>query len=277
MKDKNEFFREIEIEFLIHELKDPVSIIETGVRTLLERRETHGPLSVRQEKTLKRVLRNAQKARSMMHGLLEIGRSQAGCFACSSFPLVPTVRDTLMEAVESVCPPVFEQITLLENPEETIAFLSSQCIHVHVDSEVSQIEMNQDVVKFRQIAGNLIKNALHHRRQRVDICLGCRNEMMWLEVSDDGPGIGAEHHEMIFRRYTQIHASDALSRSGHGLGLAGALILAQSMGGSIEIVSQKDKGAMFRLTLPLALNFQGQDSLLATAESIFPKGDDESG
>ena len=45
MKNENEFFREIEIEFLIHELKDPVSVIETGVRTLLERRETHGPLS----------------------------------------------------------------------------------------------------------------------------------------------------------------------------------------------------------------------------------------
>jgi two-component system OmpR family sensor kinase len=259
MKNKNEFFREIEIEFLIHELKDPVSVIETGVRTLLERRDTHGTLSPRQEKTLKRVLRNARKARSMMHGLLEIGRSQAGCFACSHFLLVPTVQDTLMEAVESVCPPAFDQITLLDNPEETMAFLSGQCIHVHIDSEVSRIAMNQDEIKFRQIAGNLIKNALHHRKQRMDIGLGCRNNMMWLEVSDDGPGIGAEHHKMIFRRYTQVNAGDALSRPGHGLGLAGALILAKSMGGNIEIISQKGSGATFRLTLPLALDPQDED------------------
>ena len=259
MKNENEFFREIEIEFLIHELKDPVSVIETGVRTLLERRETHGPLSLRQEKTLKRVLRNAQKARSMMYGLLEIGRSQAGCFTCSSFQLMPTVQDTLMEALESVCPPLFDQINSLDGPEETIAFLSSQCIFVHVDSGVSQLELNQDEVKFRQIAGNLIKNALHHRKKCVDIGLGCRNRMMWLEVSDDGLGIGAEHHEMVFRRYTQVMASDALSRTGHGLGLAGALILAQSMGGTIEIISQKGKGATFRLTLPLALNPQDRD------------------
>ena len=128
MKKENAFFREIEIEFLIHELKDPVSVIETGVRMLLERRETLGPLSPRQEKTLKRVLRNAQKARSMMYGLLEIGRSQAGCFVCSSFQLVPTVQDILMEAVESVCPPVFDQIDSLESPEEIHAYLSSQCI-----------------------------------------------------------------------------------------------------------------------------------------------------
>ena len=259
MKNENGFFRDIEIEFLIHELKDPVSVIETGIRTLLERRETHGPLSARQEKTLKRVLRNVQKARSMMYGLLEIGRSQAGCFACSSFQLVPTVQDTLMEAVESVCPSVFDQITLLDSPEETLAFLSSQCIYVHIDSEVSQLEMNQDEVKFRQIAGNLIKNALHHRRQRVDIGLGCQNKMVQIEVSDDGPGIGAEHHEMVFRRYTQLKADDALSRTGHGLGLAGALILAQSMGGTIEIISRKGKGATFRLMLPLALNSQDKD------------------
>jgi hypothetical protein len=30
------FFRDVEIEFLIHELKDPLAIIETGLRTLLE-------------------------------------------------------------------------------------------------------------------------------------------------------------------------------------------------------------------------------------------------
>ena len=28
-----QFFREIEIQFLIHELKDPIAIIETGLRT----------------------------------------------------------------------------------------------------------------------------------------------------------------------------------------------------------------------------------------------------
>ena len=35
----DQFFREIEIQFLIHELKDPISIVETGLRTLLEKKE----------------------------------------------------------------------------------------------------------------------------------------------------------------------------------------------------------------------------------------------
>jgi signal transduction histidine kinase len=269
MKKKDDkFFREIEIEFLIHELKDPVSIIETGARMLLERRDAYGPLSDRQEKTLKRVLRNAQKARTMMHGLLEIGRSEAGCFVSSSFQLAPTVQDMLIESVESVCPSVFEQIGSRNSSEETLAFLSSQKIQLHLGPEVYRLELNQDEVKFRQIAGNLIKNALHHRKERVDIRLGFRKQKIWLEVSDDGPGIGAEHHEMVFRRYTQIKASDALSRTGHGLGLAGALILAQSMGGTIEIISQKGKGATFRLSLPCELNIHNLELPASTAPDL---------
>ena len=59
-----QFFRDIEIEFLVHELKDPIAIIETGLRTLLERQDKFGPLSERQENTLKRTLRNSKKARS---------------------------------------------------------------------------------------------------------------------------------------------------------------------------------------------------------------------
>ena len=57
-----QFFREIEIEFLVHELKDPIAIIETGLRTLLERQDKFGALSARQENTLKRTLRNSKKA-----------------------------------------------------------------------------------------------------------------------------------------------------------------------------------------------------------------------
>ena len=63
---QDQFFREVEIQFLIHELKDPISIIETGLRTLLERQEKFGSLTSKQENTLKRTLRNTKKARSLL-------------------------------------------------------------------------------------------------------------------------------------------------------------------------------------------------------------------
>lgn len=248
---KNEFFSQVDIEFLVHELKDPVSVIETSVQLLLDRRDTYGILSVRQEKTLKRALRNAKKARSMIHGLLEIGRSQAGCFNRNSFHLVSTIYDVLMEALETVCPSIYEHIHSADSRDEALVFLSGYNIDISVDPGISQAELNLDEVKFRQIAGNLIKNGLHHRKERIDVSVRCQNNMLCLEVTDDGTGISAEHHEMVFQRYTQLKANDSSCRTGHGLGLAGALILAKSMGGTIGIISQKGKGAAFRLMLPL--------------------------
>ena len=48
--------RRIDVAFLIHELKGPLAVVEAGVRALMERREKLGPLTDRQERTLKRVL-----------------------------------------------------------------------------------------------------------------------------------------------------------------------------------------------------------------------------
>jgi signal transduction histidine kinase len=94
------FFRDIDVEFLIHELKDPIAVIETAVRMLLEKKEKYGPLTARQQKTLDRALRNAKKARSLLADLLEVGRSDAGCFQCCHFNALDAVNTVLMETLE---------------------------------------------------------------------------------------------------------------------------------------------------------------------------------
>jgi signal transduction histidine kinase len=80
-----------------------------------------------------------------------------------------------------------------------------------------------------------------------------QGERLAVAVVDDGPGIEPDHHELIFKRYAQVKECAMVERKGHGLGLAGALIMARSLGGDIEVVSRKGEGATFRLTLPLQL------------------------
>ena len=58
MNTSFDFFREIDIQFLIHELKDPLAIIETGMRTLINRQDKYGELSALQQGVLKRSLRS---------------------------------------------------------------------------------------------------------------------------------------------------------------------------------------------------------------------------
>ena len=253
--DSGRFFREIQIEFLVHELKGPISIVETGMRTLLEKREKYGDLSSRQEKTLKRALRNTQKAREMLYDLLEIGRSEAGCFHCAGFQPAKAAYEVLMDALETMAAGIFEQCRLCREEKETIQFLSGCGIFLDISPCLAHTEIVQDEIKFRQILGNLIKNALHHRRGRVEIIMRQEDNRLLTEVSDDGPGIKPEHHQMLFQRYVQIKKENecrTLKRRGHGLGLAGALVLARGLGGDIEVESgNKRKGSTFRLILPI--------------------------
>ena len=247
------FFRDLEIEFLIHELKDPLAIIETGLRTLLERQDKYGQLAPRQEKTLKRTLRNSKKARQMLHNLLEIGRSESGCFISCRFQPAESAYQALKDSVETVAGNVFENFRECDNESDAIECLSKAGIVMDIDPQVARTEMFQDEIKFRQIIGNLIKNALHHRQKRVVVKVKIDNDQLIAEVIDDGPGIDPDHHELIFKRYAQVKECSIVPRRGHGLGLAGALIMARTLGGDIKIQSELGKGATFRLNLPLNL------------------------
>jgi signal transduction histidine kinase len=248
-----EFFREIEIQFLIHELKDPISIIETGLRTLLEKKEKFGPLVPKQENTLKRTLRNTKKAREMLNNLLEIGRSESGCFICSYFNPAQSVYQAMKDSLEIMTGPLSEEIGKYQSEKDAAELLKRNGIHLAFSPEVMDAEIFQDEIKFRQIIGNLLKNALHHRRAELEIKMDLQGNMVAITVCDDGPGVDPDHHELIFKRYAQVKECAIVPRKGHGLGLAGALILAQCLGGDIKIVSEKGQGAAFCLTLPVKM------------------------
>ncbi|MBW2583037.1 MAG: HAMP domain-containing histidine kinase [Deltaproteobacteria bacterium] len=188
---------------MIHELKDPISIVETGLRTLLEKKEKFGPLLPKQENTLKRTLRNTKKAREMLNNLLEIGRSESGCFICSHFQPAKSVYQAMKDSLEIMTGPLSEEIGKYQAEKDALELLSRNGIHLDISPRISDTEIFQDEIKFRQIVGNLLKNALHHRRESLEIKMDIENDDLSLTVSDDGPGVEPEHHEMIFRRYAQ--------------------------------------------------------------------------
>ncbi|MCP4622610.1 MAG: HAMP domain-containing histidine kinase [bacterium] len=249
----DQFFREIEIQFLIHELKDPIAIIETGLRTLLEKQEKFGALTSKQQNTLKRTLRNSKKARSMLNNLLEIGRSESGCFICSYFHPAKAVYQALKDSLEIMTGPLSEELGKYQAEKDAVELLSRNGIKLDCSARAQNTEIFQDEIKFCQIAGNLFKNALHHRRAKVKITMDVEDENLIMTVSDDGPGVEPEHQEMIFKRYAQVKECSIVPRKGHGLGLAGALILARCLGGDITIQNRPGQGATFRLALPVKM------------------------
>jgi two-component system OmpR family sensor kinase len=245
------FFEKLNIEFFIHEIKDPVAVIETALHALMDHRETYGPLSHLQEATLKRSLRSSKKIRQMLNEMLEIGRVEGAVFFKRKFGLQKIVFETLIEALEIQALPIFEAVEPIRKSKDKLNCLASHGIYFFCDKKIKNLTVIQDEIKFRQIIINLIKNALYHRHQLVEIRFRLKEDHLILTVGDDGPGVAAEHHQLIFRPYMQIHAMPQMSRCGYGLGLAGARTLARCLGGDIEIQSQKGQGAVFRLSLPV--------------------------
>lgn len=103
-----------------------------------------------------------------------------------------------------------------------------------------------------QILYNLIDNALKFT-VRGSIVLETEEDegMVYVTVSDTGPGIPREWLERIFAGYDQVRGGDQIPEAGGaGLGLAITRRLVELHGGTIRVVSEQGKGSRFTFSLP---------------------------
>jgi two-component system, OmpR family, sensor kinase len=246
----DDFFRALDTQLLVHELKGPLLLIEAAARTLIEQAGRMGPLTERQEKTVKRILRGTLRGRRLVNQLLEIGRAEAAQFSLASFEVGEAVIKVLIESVESSDAQLAARLSEATTGEAQQAVLAQAGITLKMDPQLNRLRIFQDPVKFALIIGNLIQNALHFRRQSLEVTLDRKGGDLIISVKDDGPGISPEHHAAVFERYKQLPIHDGFERKGHGLGLAGALILARRLGGDISLESVPGSGATFRFSIP---------------------------
>lgn len=69
-------------------------------------------------------------------------------------------------------------------------------------------------------------------------------------VTDDGPGIAAEHIPRLTERFYRVDRSRSRETGGTGLGLAIVKHVAQRHGGHLQIDSQPGHGSRFAITFP---------------------------
>lgn len=97
---------------------------------------------------------------------------------------------------------------------------------------------------------NLLSNAIRFSPEHSFIRLGVYSDvtpapMLCIEVEDHGPGILRDNIEDIFLPY--VTQGDG----GTGLGLAMVKTVSNYLGGSIDVVTEIDKGSTFRMRIPL--------------------------
>lgn len=87
---------------------------------------------------------------------------------------------------------------------------------------------------------NLIGNALRHANQRVFVVAGETADELWVVVSDDGPGFGAD----LLPRLGEPFLGPSVSRSGStGLGIFIATTLLGRTGGALQFGNRAEGGA----------------------------------
>ncbi len=243
--------KRIKIELMIHDLKNPLAVIEAGINSLVDRGEKFGPLTEKQLNILRRTLRNTKIARGLVNDILEVGRSSEGVTKREKCLVSEFIRFPLIEIFDLTDYKTAERIKTSPDISSLKSILTENGIILLMDSSLWSQELYLDIPKLKQILRNLLSNALKYRKKLVEVGVSKENNCLCLSVKDDGEGIKKMYHEKIFECYFQLDDEREHCIRGHGLGLAGVLILVEDMGGEVTLESDEGKGAKFSVRIPL--------------------------
>ena len=98
---------------------------------------------------------------------------------------------------------------------------------------------------------NLLANARHYAKSRVQVSFQSKKNEQQLVIEDDGPGIPEEDRERIFAAFVRLDKSRGRSTGGHGLGLAIVSRIARAHDGDVRVEASPSGGARFILRWPL--------------------------
>jgi two-component system sensor histidine kinase TctE len=116
--------------------------------------------------------------------------------------------------------------------------------------ELADVEVQGDALLLREALANLIHNALEYSPAgaRVTVRTGKRNELPFLEVEDDGPGIPEGDREQVLERFYRVAGTPG---TGSGLGLSIVREIAAAHRADIVIgAGEGGRGCRVGLTFP---------------------------
>ncbi len=220
------------ISSVSHELKTPLTTIRTYLM-LLKRGKPE-----KRDNYMDVLDRETDRLTNIIEDLLDLAKLETGIPA----QLEPVPMSETVNAVISSCS------TQAQNKTISISSAVSPALpHAIVDRG-----------QFEQVVTNLIVNAINYTQEGgqvvVDAGSDTENErlLVWLRVSDNGPGISAIDLPHLFDRFYRGDSALESGAPGTGLGLAICNEIIERHNGRIEVESQAGAGAAFTVWLPAA-------------------------
>lgn len=214
---------------LAHDLRQPLDAILRNAQVALRFLEHENPDLGAIREILDDIVLDDQRASAVISGLSDMLRRKQ------------TRRDII-----SLAAAIQETLDLMQGE---IAGLGVQCgFGGEADCEVSA-----DKAQIQQVLISLVTNAIeamqgqpeHQRRLEVTLARG-GPDMAQITVSDTGPGVPDARRRRLFEPFW------ATEDQGTGIGLSICRSIVQAHGGSIWYTNNRDGGAAFCFTLPLA-------------------------
>ncbi|HEX8357034.1 MAG TPA: HAMP domain-containing sensor histidine kinase, partial [Segetibacter sp.] len=130
--------------------------------------------------------------------------------------------------------------------------IEDSCCTINIKCEVVHVSANKTYLEsiFLNLLNNAIKYRASERPLQIDIAthMNAAGEII-LTVKDNGLGIDLDtHRNNVFGLYQRFHTN----KNGIGLGLFIVKSQILSLGGTIEIDSEVDKGTTFTIAFPQA-------------------------
>ncbi|HEY0757490.1 MAG TPA: ATP-binding protein [Ktedonobacteraceae bacterium] len=241
---KTDFFSNIS-----HEFRTPLTLSLGPLEALLS--DTQHPLGEEQRAQVEMVQRNAMRQLKLVNTLLDFARIEAGRVQASYQPtdlaqLTIDLASAFRAAIEKAelqlvvdCPPLSEPI--------------------FVDRDM-----------WEKIVLNLLSNAFKFTFEgSIRVALHIVEGNAELLVQDTGVGISEVDTPRVFERFYQVHAAQARTQEGSGIGLALVQELVRLHGGTITVASTESRGTTFTVRLPVGKSHLPANRL-ATPQTLSP-------
>jgi signal transduction histidine kinase len=202
-----------------HQLKSPVTVLRTGIESLLAREEFHPEVY----EELSALLHQTRRLTSVIDDLLLLSRMDAGHLEIDSQPvnLVRLVEEWLEDL--AALPDAFAVAIEKEFPKSL--FIAGEKRYTSL------------------IVQNLLENARKYNRPggRIRVVARQQNSDVLLSIGNTGHSIAPPAQQHIFERFYH----NSTSSTGHGLGLNLARELARLHGGDLRLVRSENDWTEF--------------------------------
>ena len=153
----------------------------------------------------------------------------------------------------------YEEIELSKENIEITALLQTVCndftmahpkIDFKTDFNKTATQLVLDTFYLTTAITNVLENAVKYGCKSITLKTVLQDGFFTISIKDDGIGIAKDKQLLLFNKFYRVAQGNVHNAKGLGLGLYYTNQIIKAHQGSVNVISQLGKGAMFNITIP---------------------------